>query len=153
VFVTESCDDDAPHLITHVETTGASLSDVHQTEVAHQALEKKHLLPKVHLIDTGFIDAELIVKSQQAFDIDLIGPVRQATSWQHQMPEAYDLSKFQIDWERKKVTCPQGKESTTWNLAVDQWAILPPAFNFVTAIVLLARSVNSAPKRRLNLDT
>jgi hypothetical protein len=78
-------------------------------------LEKKQLLPKEHLLDTGFIDAELIVKSQKDFGIELVGPVRQATSWQHQMPEAYDLSKFEIDWERKKVTCLQGKESSTWN--------------------------------------
>jgi transposase len=121
VFVTESCDGDSPHLITHVETTGASLSDVHQTEIAHRALEKKQLLPKEHLVDTGFIDAELIVKSQHDFGIELIGPVRRATSWQHQMPEAYDLSKFEIDWERQKVICPNGKTSSTWNSTKDSW--------------------------------
>jgi transposase len=86
----------------HVETTGASLSDIHQTEIAHQALEKKQLLPEQHLVDTGFIDADLIVKSQQDYSVELIGPVRRATSWQHHMPEAFDLSKFEIDWERKK---------------------------------------------------
>jgi transposase len=121
VFVTESCDDDLPHVITHVETTSASLSDIHQTEVAHRALEKKQLLPKEHLVDTGFIDAELIIESQQDFGVELIGPVRQATSWQHQMPEAFDLSKFKIDWERKKVLCPQGKVSSTWNPTTDAY--------------------------------
>jgi transposase len=121
VFVTESCDEDSPHLITHVETTGASLSDIHQTEIAHEALQKKHLLPKEHLVDTGFIDAELIIKSQKNFSIELVGPVRQATSWQHKTPEAYDLSKFEIDWERKKVLCPQGKESSTWNPTIDAY--------------------------------
>jgi hypothetical protein len=84
-------------------------------------LDKKQLLPKEHLVDTGFIDAELIVKSQQDYSVELIGPVRRATSWQHHMPEAFDLSKFEIDWERKKVICPQGKESRTWNPATDAY--------------------------------
>jgi transposase len=121
VFVTESCDEDSPPLITHVETTGASLSEIHQTKIAHQSLQKKQLLPKEHLVDTGFIDAELITKSQKDSDIELIGPVRQATSWQHRVPEAYDLSKFEIDWERQKVMCPNGKTSSTWNSTKDQW--------------------------------
>ena len=38
VHLTETCDEDSVHLITHVETTQAHISDVAQTEPIHQAL-------------------------------------------------------------------------------------------------------------------
>jgi transposase len=39
-------------------------------------LQQRHLLPSVHLADTGFVDAELIVESDQRYQLDLLGLVR-----------------------------------------------------------------------------
>ena len=50
VHLTESCDEDVPHLITHVETSRAGNGDVDVTPVIHQALKDKDLLPTEHLI-------------------------------------------------------------------------------------------------------
>ena len=33
--------------------------------------------------------------------------------------QGYDLSRFSIDWERERVTCPQGKVSVSWRVARD----------------------------------
>jgi transposase len=44
VHLTESCDEDAPHLITHVETSRAGNGDVDVTPVIHQGLKDKDLL-------------------------------------------------------------------------------------------------------------
>ncbi len=41
VHLTESCDEDAPRLITHVETSRAGNGDVDVTPVIHRALQEK----------------------------------------------------------------------------------------------------------------
>ena len=51
VHLTESCDEDQPRLITHVETGLAGKGDVDVTPVIHQALKDKELLPQEHLTD------------------------------------------------------------------------------------------------------
>ncbi len=45
VHLSETCDADAPHLITHVETTPTTTKDHQVTEPVHQALESQELLP------------------------------------------------------------------------------------------------------------
>jgi transposase len=64
MHVTETCDDDMPHLITHVETTIAPQSDADMTEPIHEALAAKDCLPDRHLADAGYVDAEQLVESQ-----------------------------------------------------------------------------------------
>ena len=115
VCLTETCDKDTPHLITHVETTPAPFQDVSTTELIHEQLEQKRLLPEVHLVDTGFIDADLILDSAKDYGIELLGPMRLASNWQAKTPEAYDLSRFTIDWDNERVLCPEGKHSAVWS--------------------------------------
>ena len=50
---TETCDDDTPHVITHVETTPATTPDDNMLETIHAALAAKALLPRQHLVDCG----------------------------------------------------------------------------------------------------
>ena len=121
VHITETCDANDVHLITNVETTPAHLSDVDQTQPIHLSLEAKGLSPKEHIVDAGYVDSELLVKSKIDFDIELIGPVRPNVSWQAKTPGGYDISKFTVDWSAKTVTCPQGQKSTTWTPAIDNW--------------------------------
>jgi transposase len=44
VHLTESCDEDAPRLITHIQTSRAGNGDVDVTPLIHQALKEKDLL-------------------------------------------------------------------------------------------------------------
>lgn len=122
VHLTETCDEDSVHLITHVETTQAHLSDVDQTQPIHEALSNKGLLPEVHVVDAGYVDGHLLVESAQRFGVELIGPVRPDVSWQARAPDGYDLSQFEIDWETQQVTCPQGKISKNWTSSQDAWS-------------------------------
>lgn len=46
-----------------------------------EALDTKDLVPTEHLVDTGYISAEALQKSQEVFGINLIGPTRLDTSW------------------------------------------------------------------------
>jgi transposase len=75
VHLTETCDSDKPHLITHVETTPATTGDVEMTGVIHQALADQDLLPGQHLVDTAYVDAQHLLSSQVDYDLDLVGPV------------------------------------------------------------------------------
>jgi transposase len=121
VHLTETCPKNRVHLITHVQTTPAHLSDVEQTESIHQSLAEKELLPKEHFVDAGYVDGTLLVESQQKHNIQLIGPVRDNVSWQSQMSEGYDLSHFKINWKTQQVTCPQGqKSSPKWTAYQDR---------------------------------
>jgi len=121
VHLTETCEANALHVITHVETTEAAVSDVDMTEPIHQALAAHQLLPDEHVVDAGYVDAELIVQSRQDFNIELMGPVRPDVSWQAQHEQAYDISQFTIDWKGKCATCPQGKQSSSWTPYLDPW--------------------------------
>jgi len=119
VHVTETCDDQAPHLITHVETTAGPVADGEATPRIHQALERKGLLPHLHIVDTGYLDAELLVTSQRDDGVDLLGPTRADYRWQAQAAKGFDANHFQIDWEQQQVVCPNGCRSSSWTPAID----------------------------------
>jgi len=114
VHLTESCDDEQVHLVTHVSTTHAPTVDGEQTEPIHHALRERGWLPGEHLVDSGYIEAELLVSSQQDYGVRLLGPTRPDPSWQAQQPDRYDTAQFQLDWGQRHATCPQGVRSVVW---------------------------------------
>jgi transposase len=120
VALTETCDADLPNLITHVETTAAPTADGAVTPKVHADLQTKGLLPAVHLVDTGFLDAELIVTSKQGYGVELLGPTRPDVKWQAKDGTGFDVQRFVIDWEQERATCPAGKTSLSWTPAVDK---------------------------------
>jgi transposase len=118
--VSESCDDENPHLLTHVVTTTANLHEGQRTRAIHQALVDKGLPPSQHLVNSAYIDANLLVNSRQKHDISLIGPTRKDPSWQAKVDGAYDRYQFDVDWEKKQVRCPQGKVARSWRERTDK---------------------------------
>ncbi len=120
VHLTETCDDDVPHLITHVGTTPGPTADGEVTPEVHRALSDKDLLPRTHIVDTGYLDAKLIVDSGEEYGVDLLGPVRGDYHWQAREDKGFDAQHFQIDWEKGAATCPEGHTSISWTPAVDK---------------------------------
>jgi transposase len=114
VHLTETCDEDQPHLITQVETRPAIEQDNEATAEIQEALVKNQLAPRQHLVDAGYMSAKLILDSQEKHGIDLIGPVHVDPSWQARTPGALDASRFQVDWESQSAICPQGEKSNGW---------------------------------------
>lgn len=114
VHLTETCDEALPHLITNVQTTVATEQDVACTAGIEASLAKRNLLPSRHLVDAGYIDAELLVASRQKYEIELFGPPRSNSSWQAR-ERGYDATRFQINWDRQAVVCPEGKSSSYWH--------------------------------------
>lgn len=119
VHLTETCESEEVHLITHVDTTQATVHEAQRTAAIHQALVEKSLPPSEHIVDSAYVDAELLVASQQRHAIELFGPTRPNPSWQAKREGAYDLAQFEIDWDRQQARCPQGKLATTWKETLD----------------------------------
>ena len=89
------------------------LADSDLTELIHQSLEKKRLLPTSHLADTGLVDAELIVAAKTQYQIDLLGPAHLDQQWQSRHNPKFCGENFSIDWHQKKAVCPAGKTSSS----------------------------------------
>lgn len=106
--LTETCEEGSPALITHVETTPAPVADREVTPKIHETLKGRDLLPETHLVDTGFLDAELIVTSKEEYSVDLLGPARPDVKRQAKRGEGFDAASFTGDWEEQEATCPQG---------------------------------------------
>jgi len=108
VHVTETCDEDAAHLITHVKTCPAMQQDMTSTAEIHERLAAKDLLPAEHFVDSAYIDAGTAGGSQRDHGVSLEGPVRGMAN-QYARAKGYEQRHFTIDWENERVTCPQGK--------------------------------------------
>lgn len=117
VHFTQTCDEEAPQLITHVETTPAPLPDEKALSQVHADLAKKKLLPDQHLVDAGYIDATNLIESQAGYGVDLVGPTLK--NYWYQAETGYDLTHFSINWETETVTCPQEHLSSSWTPAQD----------------------------------
>lgn len=115
VHLTESCDADTPHLITQAHTTLAPAHDVEQLLAIQQSLAERHVLPAQQLVDTGYTSVRNLARSQARYQIDLIGPVYTDRQWQGRIANGFTVERFQIDWDRCQVTCPQGRSSVGWS--------------------------------------
>src|SRR5262245_56103872 len=67
-----------------------------------------------------YIEASNLVESRREYDIDLIGPAQNNGRWQQVQGNGFDISNFQVDWDREKVICPAGRESSSWKPMVDR---------------------------------
>lgn len=121
IHVTETCDGspDMPQLIVQVQTTVGNVQDVEVTATIQQELAQAELLPQEQFVDSGYVDADLLVSSQQTHGIKLVGPVLSDNSWQAQAGNGFDAAHFEIDWQAHCATCPQGQQSSRWTPVQD----------------------------------
>lgn len=108
VHITESCSEGKPRLVTNVETTMATVNDSEVVERIHENLKERGIHPLKHIVDRGYISAELLVKSKSDYNIDLLGPAKKETGWQTKIEGGITQSMFTFDWEQNQVICPKG---------------------------------------------
>lgn len=116
--LTETCDDEYPHLITSVATSSASEYETTQTPLIHERLAALDLLPAEHFVDSAYISAEIMLEALEKHSVHVIGSPRQDVSWQAKTDGAFDYRAFEIDWDKQQVRCPNGKVSSYWK-AID----------------------------------
>ncbi|KOV71702.1 transposase [Streptomyces sp. NRRL WC-3618] len=114
VHLTETCEPDSPNLITHVATTDSTVQDVRLVAPIHAHLAQRDLLPDRHLVDAGYATAREVVTARRDHKIDLVGPILASTSWQTKDAEGFSQADFTIDWDNRRVTCPNGKTTSNW---------------------------------------
>jgi transposase len=114
VHLTETCDEGAPRLVVHADTTPANVHEAMRTGPIHGALAAKRLAPSEHLVDAAYVSAGHLVTARERHGIDLVGPARPDQSWQKQTADAFHVTDSAVDWERRRVRCPEGRESTSW---------------------------------------
>jgi transposase len=78
----------------------------------HAARQQRGLLPGTHLVDTGLLDAEWPVESQDDYAVDLLGPTRLDDPRQACVGTGFDAQHFQSDGDHQHATSPAGK--TSW---------------------------------------
>jgi transposase len=93
VHLTETCEDGQPHLITGVMTTLATTPDGVMGQLIQDDWAVRHLLPGMHLLDGGYVDAELLVTAQTVHQVDVVGPPLGSYSHQRRAGEGYDLAR------------------------------------------------------------
>ena len=94
VHFTETCETNQPHLIVEVTTTAATLPDGEIMGELHEHLAQQEMLPGQHLVDTGYVDAEVLAESQSRYQVDLVGPVPPDVSWQTKEATGFDHRQF-----------------------------------------------------------
>ena len=114
VHVTESCDHDKPHLITHILTVNATEQDIDAVKPIYDNLQKRNLLPDDHLVDMGYTSAAMLYDAKTDYGVNLFGPVVERHSWQQ--ATGYEIEDFHINWDTRTVTCPEGKVSSPWTM-------------------------------------
>jgi transposase len=67
VHLTETCEDELPLLITNVETCASTTTDGALTEIIHQHLAEKDMLPEEHLVDQGYVDSQVLLEGRTRF--------------------------------------------------------------------------------------
>ncbi|MGP4085190.1 IS1182 family transposase [Streptomyces sp. KR55] len=141
--LTETCEPDAPHVITNVETTDATVDDAEMTETVHRNLDKHRLVPGEHVVDAGYVTAAHILTARDEHGIMLLGPVGLDTHHGKQDDTGPDLSQqaFSINWDRRQAVCPRGAVSISWS---DQ---VKPSGTPITRVQFAATDCRSCPLR------
>jgi transposase len=119
VHRTEPCEDDRPHLITPIDPTPGPTADGAAPPESHAALEPRGLLPGTPIVETGFLDADLCVKSRDDSGVDLLGPTRLDDHWQAREGAGFDAQPCSIDGDQHQASGPAGQTSISWTPAVD----------------------------------
>ena len=70
-------------------------------------------------MDTGYVDAKVLVESQRDDALEWIGPTRANDHWQARDKTGFAASQFLIDWQAEQAVCPEGHIRSSWTPAVD----------------------------------
>jgi transposase len=153
VHLTETCEENSPNLITNVETTPATTPDGAMTQIIHQHLAQKELLPAQHLLDMAYVDAEHLVTARNQYEVDLVGKVPGDSSWQAKTDGGFDLSCFAIDWGNHQVRCPSGQLSQAWRERTDDYdnRVIEVRFDRASCATCANRSLCTQAKKEPRL--
>lgn len=107
--LTESCDEDRPHLIIDLEPTGALDQDNPELPKIQSRLSCRGMLPGEQYVDQGYMSGGHVIESR-ALGIELIGE----PPTDHHPREGFRQADFRVDEAKRQVVCPAGETSRAW---------------------------------------
>jgi transposase len=107
VQLTETDDEDRPHLITDITVTNSARTDYEELADIQERLAERNCLPASHYADSGYLSGSNLANSQ-AQGIDLIGPLAPVITPQDRLPDGITWEQFEIDLQNGRATCPGG---------------------------------------------
>jgi transposase len=126
VQVTETEDEGYPHIITDMVATDSNQTDYEELPLIQDRLIERQCKPGEHYVDAGYMSGPNLAHSRD-LRIDLIGPLPEVVTPQGRLPGGITQAQFQMDLERKIVTCPQGHQAHNPSLIVNTWKFqFPP---------------------------
>ncbi|GAC1343300.1 MAG: hypothetical protein NVSMB27_03080 [Ktedonobacteraceae bacterium] len=120
VHFPETCEANAPPLIVEVTPTSATRADGDIVEDLHSRLFEQQMLPDQHVMDMGYVDAEVLAESQFRYQVDSVGQVMPDTSWASKETGRFDHRQFPIDWQAHQAVCPAGHTNRDWGHISDR---------------------------------
>jgi transposase len=133
VHLTETCDDELPHLLTDVTTMPAPTADYDVLPSIQDHLADRQVTPSEQLVDAGYVSAAHLITSRTEHGIDLLGPVANDPSWQAAAGNGFATAQFVLDWEGKQARCPAGQLSVGWRERQDRHGHAAVQITFGTA--------------------
>jgi len=113
LHLSETWEPEPPDLIPQVRTTPSTTPACPMGPPIIQDLAARDLLPGAPLLDSGDVDAAVLVTAPQP-QSEVVGPPFGSYSWQHKMAHGYALQAFVLAWEAHQAPCPQGHTRVTW---------------------------------------
>ncbi|WP_433726241.1 transposase [Nocardia sp. CA-129566] len=115
VHLTETCAPEGTNVITDVATTPATTNDAQVLPGIHTRLQRRALLPTEHLVDGGYTSLVHVARAAREHQVTVSGPLPGNPTRQHRENEGFGRDDFHIDFDRRRVTCPQGQVSKGWH--------------------------------------
>jgi transposase len=110
----ETCVENLPKLITHVQTEVATLNDSMSLDDILKSMRKRGLIPGRLWLDGGYVNVDVFAKWKKTLGIDFVARLVNGHSWQSKAGKGFDNKNFTIDWKYRTVTCPSQAESVQW---------------------------------------
>jgi len=115
--VTETDDEDLPHLITDIALTSSVESDQQALGEIQQRQAEREVAPARRFADAGYVSGSTLAESQERGE-DLVGPAPAAHSPQSRLVEGITLDQFDLNLEQGTAKCP-GNQQTVGTLSAD----------------------------------
>lgn len=128
--VTETDDEDKPHLITDVSVTSSVETDHEALDGIQERLIEREVPPSEHYGDGGYVSEGNLARSA-ARGIDLLGPAPADQGRQARLTGGLTLDQFHLNREAGEVTCPAGQVRQCRVQRKDAWV-----FRFPKAVCL-----------------
>jgi transposase len=106
--VTESEDEQLPHLLTDIAMTSSVQTDAQALPAIQERLQQRGVPPKEQFADKAYVNGPTLAASEQQ-GIDLMGPIQGDTSPQARQPDGLSLEHFTLDRQACTATCPAGQ--------------------------------------------